>query len=202
MGDQGDSDPAAGARAATARGARGVQPQGGHHQRVHRAPRVRPRHAAVEPHESSRQKRPSRPLYGRPARASPCRAARRRQAEGNARSATSATRSPVSPGDRAGGARRDARVRTLSLDVPGWPGHRAGQHADVRLTSEDGVIAQRPYSIASAPRGPVRRADRLAARRTLRSHRGWRARCGRATSSSCAGLSAAGSAGTPTREGH
>jgi hypothetical protein len=89
MGDQGDSDPAAGARAATARGARGVQPQGGHHQRVHRAPRVRPRHAAVEPHESSRQKRPSRPLYGRPAQASPCRAARRRQAEGNAPLGTS-----------------------------------------------------------------------------------------------------------------
>jgi ferredoxin-NADP reductase len=46
------------------------------------------------------------------------------------------------------------RVRTLALDVPGWPGHRAGQHADVRLTSEDGVIAQRPYSIASAPEDP------------------------------------------------
>ena len=40
---------------------------------------------------------------------------------------------------------------TLVLDVPGWPGHRAGQHADVRLTAEDGYQAQRSYSIASAP---------------------------------------------------
>jgi ferredoxin-NADP reductase len=44
-----------------------------------------------------------------------------------------------------------ARARTLVLDVPGWPGHRAGQHVDVRLTAEDGYQAQRSYSIASAP---------------------------------------------------
>jgi ferredoxin-NADP reductase len=43
------------------------------------------------------------------------------------------------------------RSRTLVLDVPGWPGHRAGQHVDVRLTAEDGYQAQRSYSIASAP---------------------------------------------------
>src|SRR5262245_45438170 len=43
------------------------------------------------------------------------------------------------------------RTRTLVLDVPGWPGHRAGQHVDVRLTAEDGYRAQRSYSIASAP---------------------------------------------------
>jgi ferredoxin-NADP reductase len=43
------------------------------------------------------------------------------------------------------------RVRTLELDVSGWPGHRAGQHLDVRLTAEDGYSAQRSYSIASAP---------------------------------------------------
>ena len=30
------------------------------------------------------------------------------------------------------------RAVTLVLDVPEWPGHRAGQHADVRLTAEDG----------------------------------------------------------------
>jgi ferredoxin-NADP reductase len=42
-------------------------------------------------------------------------------------------------------------VRTLVLDVPGWPGHMAGQHVDVRLTAEDGYQAQRSYSIASAP---------------------------------------------------
>jgi ferredoxin-NADP reductase len=43
------------------------------------------------------------------------------------------------------------RARTLVLDVPGWPGHRAGQHVDVRLTAEDGYQAERSYSIASAP---------------------------------------------------
>ena len=37
------------------------------------------------------------------------------------------------------------------LDVPGWPGHVAGQHVDVRLTAEDGYVAERSYSIASAP---------------------------------------------------
>jgi ferredoxin-NADP reductase len=45
------------------------------------------------------------------------------------------------------------RVRTLALDVPGWPGHRAGQHVDVRLTADDGYQAQRSYSIASAADG-------------------------------------------------
>ncbi len=43
------------------------------------------------------------------------------------------------------------RAATLTLDVPGWNGHRAGQHVDVRLTAEDGYRAQRSYSIASAP---------------------------------------------------
>jgi len=43
------------------------------------------------------------------------------------------------------------RVRSLVLGVPGWPGHRPGQHVDVRLTGEDGYRAQRSYSIASAP---------------------------------------------------
>ena len=47
------------------------------------------------------------------------------------------------------------RVRTVVLDVPGWPGHRAGQHLDVRLTAEDGYQAQRSYSIASPPGEPV-----------------------------------------------
>jgi ferredoxin-NADP reductase len=43
------------------------------------------------------------------------------------------------------------RVRSLVLDAPDWPGHRAGQHVDIRLTAEDGYQAQRSYSIASAP---------------------------------------------------
>src|SRR6185437_475777 len=43
------------------------------------------------------------------------------------------------------------RVRTIVFDVPGWPGHRAGQHVDVRLTAEDGYQTERSYSIASPP---------------------------------------------------
>src|SRR5215469_10587749 len=42
-------------------------------------------------------------------------------------------------------------VKSLVLDVPGWPGHQPGQHVDVRLTAEDGYQAQRSYSIASEP---------------------------------------------------
>jgi ferredoxin-NADP reductase len=45
------------------------------------------------------------------------------------------------------------RVRSLVLDVPGWPGHLAGQHIDVRLTADDGYQAERSYSISSAPAG-------------------------------------------------
>jgi ferredoxin-NADP reductase len=46
-----------------------------------------------------------------------------------------------------------ATARTIALKVPGWPGHRAGQHVDVRLTAADGYSAQRSYSVASAPDG-------------------------------------------------
>jgi ferredoxin-NADP reductase len=49
----------------------------------------------------------------------------------------------------------DASVRTIELDVRSWPGHRAGQHLDVRLTAEDGYSAERSYSIASAVGEPV-----------------------------------------------
>jgi len=44
-----------------------------------------------------------------------------------------------------------SHAKTLVMDVPGWPGHLAGQHVDVRLTAEDGYQAQRSYSIASEP---------------------------------------------------
>ena len=44
-----------------------------------------------------------------------------------------------------------ARTKSIVLDLPGWAGHHAGQHVDVRLTAEDGYQAQRSYSIASAP---------------------------------------------------
>ncbi len=42
-------------------------------------------------------------------------------------------------------------ARTLLLEIPDWPGHRPGQHVDVRLTAPDGYSAQRSYSIATAP---------------------------------------------------
>jgi len=44
-----------------------------------------------------------------------------------------------------------ATARTITLEVPDWPGHAAGQHVDVRLTAPDGYSAVRSYSIASAP---------------------------------------------------
>lgn len=48
-----------------------------------------------------------------------------------------------------------ARTRTLRLEVPDWPGHRAGQHLDIRLTADDGYQAERAYSIASPPGEPL-----------------------------------------------
>jgi len=45
------------------------------------------------------------------------------------------------------------RTKTIVFNVPDWPGHQAGQHVDVRLTAEDGYVAERSYSIASAPDG-------------------------------------------------
>jgi ferredoxin-NADP reductase len=47
-----------------------------------------------------------------------------------------------------------ATASTLVFEVEGWPGHRAGQHVDLRLTSEDGYQASRSYSIASPPEDP------------------------------------------------
>jgi ferredoxin-NADP reductase len=51
------------------------------------------------------------------------------------------------------GAIRDetATVRTYTLRLPDWPGHRPGQHVDLRLTAEDGYSVERSYSIASEP---------------------------------------------------
>jgi ferredoxin-NADP reductase len=51
-----------------------------------------------------------------------------------------------------------ASARTLTLDVPDWTGHAAGQHVDVRLTAPDGYSAARSYSIASAP-NPEKRLE-------------------------------------------
>jgi hypothetical protein len=45
----------------------------------------------------------------------------------------------------------NARTTSLVLQPADWPGHRAGQHVDMRLTAEDGYQTQRSDSIASAP---------------------------------------------------
>lgn len=42
-------------------------------------------------------------------------------------------------------------VRSFTLAIPDWPGHRPGQHVDLRLTAEDGYSVERSYSIASEP---------------------------------------------------
>src|SRR5215216_5077672 len=44
-----------------------------------------------------------------------------------------------------------SNVKTLTLALPAWMPHRAGQHYDLRLTAPDGYQAQRSYSIASEP---------------------------------------------------
>ena len=49
-----------------------------------------------------------------------------------------------------------ATARTITIEVPDWPDHTAGQHVDVRLTSSDGYSAVRSYSIASAPNSEKR----------------------------------------------
>ena len=47
------------------------------------------------------------------------------------------------------------RVKTIRLALSKWPGHLPGQHADVRLTAENGYRAERSYSIASPPEAPA-----------------------------------------------
>lgn len=42
-------------------------------------------------------------------------------------------------------------ARTLRFDLPGWNGHVAGQHLDLRLTADDGYQATRSYSVSSGP---------------------------------------------------
>lgn len=40
-------------------------------------------------------------------------------------------------------------AKSIAFEVQGWPGHLAGQHIDLRLTAEDGYVAQRSFSLAS-----------------------------------------------------
>ena len=45
----------------------------------------------------------------------------------------------------------NTKVKSFTLTLPAWMPHRAGQHYDIRLTTEDGYQTQRSYSIASEP---------------------------------------------------
>jgi ferredoxin-NADP reductase len=47
-----------------------------------------------------------------------------------------------------------ARAKSITLTLPAWRGHRAGQHVDVRLTAPDGYQVERSYSIASPSEQP------------------------------------------------
>ena len=88
------------------------------------------------------------------------------------------------------------RVASLYLNIPDWPGHLAGQHVDVRLTADDGYVAERSYSIASPPEdrwlaltverlddgevspylvGELRVGDKLELRGPIGGHFVWRA---------------------------
>src|ERR671939_865714 len=49
-----------------------------------------------------------------------------------------------------------ARTKSITLLLPTWPGHRAGQHVDVRLTAADCYQAERSNSIASPPEEQLR----------------------------------------------
>ncbi len=42
-------------------------------------------------------------------------------------------------------------VKSLTFEAPDISTHQAGQHYDIRLTSEDGYQAERSYSVASPP---------------------------------------------------
>jgi ferredoxin-NADP reductase len=44
-------------------------------------------------------------------------------------------------------------ARTIGFAVPGWAGHLAGQHIDLKLTAEDGYSAQRSYSLGRPANG-------------------------------------------------
>jgi ferredoxin-NADP reductase len=78
-----------------------------------------------------------------------------------------------------------ATARTITLGVPEWPGHIAGQHVDVRLTAPDGYSAVRSYSIASAPNDCLRAKSHPISRKKSQSGIAW----------SCEVRSAAGSCG-------
>ncbi|GIH20102.1 ferredoxin reductase [Rugosimonospora africana] len=44
-------------------------------------------------------------------------------------------------------------TRSVVFEAPGWGGHLAGQHVDVKLIAEDGYSAERSYSMAAPEDG-------------------------------------------------
>jgi ferredoxin-NADP reductase len=58
---------------------------------------------------------------------------------------------PWQLGTVTGVVRETPRATSIVLELPCWPGHRAGQHVDVRLAVDGARRVQRSYSIASAP---------------------------------------------------
>lgn len=50
-----------------------------------------------------------------------------------------------------GAAAETSLMKSVVIEVPGWAGHRPGQHVDVRLNNDGGYQGQRSYSIASCP---------------------------------------------------
>ena len=63
------------------------------------------------------------------------------------------TRTPWLVGTLVAAAPLNPAARSITFEVPGWPGNLAGQHVDVRLTAPDGYQAVRSYSIASSGLG-------------------------------------------------
>ena len=53
-------------------------------------------------------------------------------------------------------------VKTIAFDVPGWPGHRAGQHVDVRVTAGGTYELLREASRALPDLGELELAEALA----------------------------------------
>src|SRR5439155_27294350 len=89
-----------------------------------------------------------------------------------------------------------ARVKTIVFDVPGWAGHRAGQHVDVRLTAEDGYQAQRSTRSLRRRRTSTS-CSRASGSRTARSRPTSRTSSQGGTSASCAARRVATSCGRP-----
>lgn len=94
--------------------------------------------------------------------------------------------------------RETPRASTFRFAVPAWAGHLPGQHLMLRLTAEDGYVAQRHYSIASAPDDSGHIELTLDHVEGVRSPAGSTRWPGPVTASRCAARSVASSPGPAT----